>query len=216
MTKKSKMDGNRVFRNFDELLRLSYQRTPCQSYPMKCKPREIKHVVWDADDTIWDIAPYGIATYCSPPYKKINDETLESDCYRLTTRKENDQVKITKERTHSTIRLKPSLVSTLNELESKGIGSSISSANQPGSVDGILNAFGIKDKFSVIESNWDPKPRQVQRIILKTGVPGEKMMFIDDMAHNAIDVNEIHDTLSLVMGNDIMSPKEILSFIKEE
>ncbi len=71
------------FRNFQELLDFSYARTPCEEFPEECQPRTINHVVWDADDTLWDIKPFGIASMCHKPFRKLSDEAVEMQCERL-------------------------------------------------------------------------------------------------------------------------------------
>ncbi len=68
-------------------------KTPCERTPVLCEPRVIKHIAWDADDTIWDIKPYGIASNITgkltlldpdtvveerPPYKAPTQQPLPS------------------------------------------------------------------------------------------------------------------------------------------
>ena len=50
--------------------------TPCERNPILCEPREIKHVAWDADDTIWDIKPYGIAGNITGKLTLIDPDTV--------------------------------------------------------------------------------------------------------------------------------------------
>jgi predicted phosphatase len=52
--------------------------TPCQSKPWVCKPRIVSFVAFDADDTIWDIKPYGIASSITGPLKRIDPDTVEA------------------------------------------------------------------------------------------------------------------------------------------
>lgn len=51
--------------------------TPCEKKPWICEPRDIKMVAFDADDTIWRISPYAIASSIRGPFKKIDEDTLE-------------------------------------------------------------------------------------------------------------------------------------------
>lgn len=53
--------------------------TPCQEKPWICKPRKVSFVALDADDTIWDIRPYGIASSVRGPLKKIDEDTVEAE-----------------------------------------------------------------------------------------------------------------------------------------
>jgi len=65
--------------------------TPCQERPWVCKPRRVKIVAFDADDTIWDIKPYGIASSITGPLKRIDDDTVEAEeepySYGITAKK---------------------------------------------------------------------------------------------------------------------------------
>ncbi len=58
--------------------------TPCSRNPAQCKPREIKHVAWDADDTIWEIRPYGIASGITGKLTLLDPDTVveERETYR--------------------------------------------------------------------------------------------------------------------------------------
>ncbi len=51
-------------------------KTPCERTPELCEPRVIKHIAWDADDTIWDIKPYGIASNITGPLTLIDPDTV--------------------------------------------------------------------------------------------------------------------------------------------
>jgi len=51
-------------------------KTPCERQPELCKPRVIRHVAWDADDTIWDIKPFGIASNISGPLTLLDPDTI--------------------------------------------------------------------------------------------------------------------------------------------
>lgn len=53
----------------------SYE-TPCERTPKLCEPRVIRHVAWDADDTIWDIKPYGIASNISGKLTLLDPDTV--------------------------------------------------------------------------------------------------------------------------------------------
>jgi phosphoglycolate phosphatase len=126
-----------------------------------------------------------------------------------------DGVEILREKTEGDVVLKPKMLETLNKLAAMGVGSSIASNNNPGSVERVVQQFGIEDKFTVIESNWMSKSEQVREISAKTGIPGEEMIYVDDNIANAVDVRADLGTLSLAMGHDIISPEEVLQFIKE-
>lgn len=204
------------FSTFQDLLAFTYGQTPCELIPEECRPREINHVVWDADDTMWDIKPYGIASYVHGPFKKIDANTLETaDMPFLYDFREGKVVKRKSIPAKTTINLKPTLVPTIDTLKSKGIGSSIASANNPGAVQRVLSAFDIIDKFTVIKSNWASKSQNVREISEEMGIPTEKMMFVDDNIGNTMSVAMDNGCLSLTMNYDIAKPEDILEFIKE-
>jgi HAD superfamily phosphatase (TIGR01681 family) len=202
------------FKSFEDLLRYSYEKTPCEASPDECTPRRIRHVIWDADDTIWQIQPYGIASYCNPPFEKVNERQLKATCDVLMYRK-TDGIEVERQKTEGGVVLSPKFIETLDKLAAKGIGSSIASNNNPGSVERLLEAFDIKAKFTVIESNWKTKSDQVRDISAKTGIPGKEIIYVDDNIANAVDVKLDLGALSIAMGHDIITPDEVLQFIKE-
>ncbi|MFA5377969.1 MAG: hypothetical protein WC455_19620, partial [Dehalococcoidia bacterium] len=53
---------------------VSYSVTVCQDNPACCKPRDVKHVAWDADHTIWNMP--GTAAGITGKLKKIDDDTV--------------------------------------------------------------------------------------------------------------------------------------------
>ena len=65
----------------------SSSKTPCERKPELCTPRIIKHIAWDADDTIWDIKPYGIASNITGPLRLIDPDTVveERPAYKAPT-----------------------------------------------------------------------------------------------------------------------------------
>lgn len=57
--------------------KVTYTTTVCKRFPERCEPRKIEMVCFDADDTMWSIEPYGIASNIRGPFKKIDEDTLE-------------------------------------------------------------------------------------------------------------------------------------------
>lgn len=51
--------------------------TPCQRYPETCEPREVAHLLWDADGVLWNIKPGAIASSVCGPFTKIDEDTVE-------------------------------------------------------------------------------------------------------------------------------------------
>lgn len=50
--------------------------TVCVRRPELCKPREVHHVAWDADDTMWRIEPGTIASSITGRLEKIDEDTV--------------------------------------------------------------------------------------------------------------------------------------------
>ena len=64
-------------------------KTPCERQPEQCKPRVIKHVAFDADDTIWTIKPYGIASNITGKLTLLDPDTVveERPSYKPSAKK---------------------------------------------------------------------------------------------------------------------------------
>lgn len=60
----------------EELLEYAYSKTVCQQRPECCAPRDIKMVMWDADDTMWHIEPYAIASNISGKMTLVDPDTV--------------------------------------------------------------------------------------------------------------------------------------------
>ena len=163
------------------------------------EPRPIKHVVLDADDTIWRIKPWGIISYCEP--------IGESNENELSCKTRDDRRK-------GTIQLDPTLRDTIQMLKDRSIGVSIASVNEKQAVTAALNAFGLLDAFSQIEADFErDKGAMVCAIGVKEGVLANEILFVDDSFYNVEDVERL-GALSLQMDIDINGIAEILDFIK--
>ncbi len=190
------------FISYKDFLRHTYD-TPCSRFPEDCEPREIKHVVWDADDTLWDIKPFGLASSCDPPFRKVADGIVE--CGPISTSRVAKPARV---------ELKPNVKKTIEDLKARGIGSSVASINRPGSVETLLKAMGVDKDFDMIISDHRGKAEMVANIALRLNIPYEQVLFVDDDAWNCEEVFDSLNTLSLVMGADIKDASEILRFIK--
>lgn len=79
-----------------ELTEFAY-KTMCTKRPECCTPRDIEMVAWDADNTLWYIKPYGIASGITEPLKVIDENTLEVTRYpRLESKAKGKPPKETK------------------------------------------------------------------------------------------------------------------------
>lgn len=190
-----------------------------QPTPMELKdyePRRIKHVVFDADDTLWDIEPFGLASLCKPPAKEIGKDKFEIQCHKLTvTRDEKgEMVSASEVDSPALVTLRPGMVETIDKIRSKGIGTSIASNNDPDTVENLIRAIGLRDKFDVIISDFDTKDILVQKISKEVDAEPEEMIFVDDAPYNVHAVDKL-GALSLCIDRDIFSPEELLRFIQE-
>jgi HAD superfamily phosphatase (TIGR01681 family) len=178
----------------------------------KPEPREIKHVVLDADDTIWDIEPWGIASLGSPiGHTEGNELPVALKAAELVSLPEYwAQIEPT-----GAIMLDPTLRDTLGKLKEKGIPVSIASSNDKQAIINHLKAFGLKDAFTDIEADWViPKDEMVRRIAKKNKVDTGEILFVDDSPGNASEVAGKTGALAVIAGVDIYWLDEILEFIK--
>ena len=203
------------FKTFRELLSFTYMTTPCQERPQECKPRPIKHVIWDADDTLWDITPYGIASGAEKPFRKIGDEAIEMQGARLEFTKTDGQT-IKKVKVPKTLQMRPGITDTLKKLKEMGIESSVASNNSPNSVASILSAMGKLKDFAIVKSSWQSKAEMVKEIATKLKIDPHEVLFVDDSLLNCREVYDELGTLSLCVDMDIKEPQDILKFISQE
>jgi HAD superfamily phosphatase (TIGR01681 family) len=175
-------------------------------------PKEFEHVVLDADDTIWEIEPWGMASMASPvgrtekntlPVRLNIDEIVGYPEYWK-------QIVPT-----GSVKLAPKLRDTLDKLHAKGIPVSIASNNKKESIEKYLDAFGLRDKFTDIEASYgQPKDQMIRDIAKRNNVESEKILFVDDDFTNAMDVALFTNATSLVVGYNIQDIDEILELIK--
>lgn len=176
------------------------------------KPKEIEHVVLDADDTIWEIEPWGMASLTTPI------GSTEQDTLAVALRQ--DELAYIPEIWRDVaptgeIRLKPTLRDTLDKLDEKGISVSIASINNKGAVLKHLDAFGLTDRFVDVEANYtDSKGEMVKKIAKRQNIDTEKILFVDDALHNALDVATRTKATALIIGYNIETIADILEFIK--
>lgn len=201
-----------LFPSYPSMLRYSYaMESPCEIEPEVCTPRHIEHVVWDADDTIWELTGSRFLTTKCEEMKQVSPNKFEAKCEYRKKRKKQSAKSMT-----IAVELKPDLLDTLDKLEEKGIGSSIASLNPPGSVEKIIDAMGIRKRFDVIISSSEQKDAMVNAISEKTGVGTDKMIFVDDTAMEVNAVFRGTKAMPLVMYQDIQTPGEVLKFIKDD
>ncbi|MGA1870046.1 MAG: HAD-IIIC family phosphatase [bacterium] len=125
--------------------------------------KEIKCVIWDLDNTLWD-----------------------------GTIVEDDDV-----------RLKPGIIDTIKELDSRGILHSIASKNNHD--DGIkkLKELGIAEYFLYPEINWNAKSVSIAKIQKNLNIGIDAMMFIDDQPFERDEVKNVHEHITCVDSFEI-------------
>lgn len=176
------------------------------------KPKEIKHVVLDADDTIWEIEPWGLASIATPIGHTEEDT--------LPVRLNIDELTGIPEYwiefiPTGSVKLTPKLRDTLDKLEQRGIPVSIASSNDKKMIEKYLDAFGLRDKFIDVEAAFSKsKDQMVKSIAKRHNLDSEKILFVDDDPQNALAVSLNTKATSLVVGYNIHALDDILEFIK--
>jgi FMN phosphatase YigB (HAD superfamily) len=270
----------------------SLTTTVCKERPEVCKPRQIEHVAWDADHTIWNLHS-GIASSVSGRLEKLDDDTvveygkgysytgpskkkgkgkkptepvphvyediwttlgeeygadeeelaeIEESLVEGLTEKDKEflaglegvtgteqkllalppsttppePAKSAEEYEVNRITLLPTFRQTLDELEKRGIKSSVISLNSPGTVKRILEAFGLAGKFIEIKDTWENKGKVFREITSKHKLCPCNSIFIDDTLGNVRDVAK-ECGMGLVIGKDkdVEKPFDIFQFILE-
>jgi FMN phosphatase YigB (HAD superfamily) len=120
-----------------------------------------------------------------------------------------------KEHIRTTIALDPTFRQTLDELDKRGIPSSIISLNTPGSVKRILQEFGLADRFKDIRDSYVNKGTVFKELSKKYGICPCSGMFVDD---NRSNTDPVHDKCGMAIqigpGKDIQKDIEVLKYIK--
>lgn len=196
-----------LFHSYKEMRRFLQDR-----FPPTPEPKAVKHVVLDADDTIWEIEPWGLATAVKPVGS--TDENIlpvQPDLREVIGLPEKWQHLLRR----GSIELDSTLRDTLAELKRRGIGVSIASHNTEKSVLAFLDAFGLRDQVSQVEGSMvHSKGVMVQEIAKKEKIDTSNILFVNDSFENAWDVSALTQATSLVKGYNIGKIADILEFIK--
>ena len=113
-----------------------------------------------------------------------------------------------------TVKLLPTFRETINELEKRDIKMSIISLNAPGSVSGIMKAFGFADKFVDIRDSWKNKGDVLKEQMDSLKVGPNETIFVDNMRSHIDEANRVC-AMGLVIGKgrDIEKPIQVLDYI---
>lgn len=196
-----------LFKTFKEMKAVLQDRLPPAP-----RPKDIKHVVLDADDTIWDIEPWGIASM-SRPVGKTDKDSLAIELlteYLLEIPKDWGDARPT-----GVISLDPTLRDTIQKLKAKGIPVSIASCNTKSSILRYLEAFGLTDEFTDVEADlWHSKSHMIQSIADRQKIDTAQVLFVNDSYDNAFDVSINTQATALIKGFNIGTIEDILEFIR--
>lgn len=141
---------------------------------------------------------------------------LEKEHGRVGHHGHKEKPKQKGESIRTTIKLDPTFRETLDELEKRGIKSSIISLNTPGSVKRILAAFGLADRFVEIRDSYEAKSKVFKELTHKQGICPCSGIFVDDARINTEPVaGACALSLQIGQGKDIQKDIEVLKYIKE-
>ncbi len=113
-----------------------------------------------------------------------------------------------------TIKLLPTFRQTLDELEKRGIKSTIISLNTPGTVKAIVKAFGLAERFTEINDTWENKGNVFDDIAKRQKVCPCNMMFVDNTLSHVEDVSKKCGlSVQIGQGKDVEKPIQILNYI---
>lgn len=183
-----------------------------QAYPPHPEPKEIKHVILDADNTMWDIDPWGVASLGIP----VGHTEEDSLPIRLNSENILDLPSYYQVITPlGVVKLDAKLRSTLDKLREMGIPVSIASQNDKKAIERYLEAFGLRDQIADVEATWfASKDQMVKRIAKRNNVDTKEILFVDDSSVNCVDVHRNTDATALLLGYNIGDLDELLEFIK--
>lgn len=175
------------------------------------KASHIRHVILDADDTIWAVHPWGLISSCKPVGRSTGN-TVTAEAESFIPLKIGKPI-ITK--VAGTINLDPTLRDTLKKLKEKGIGVSIASQNEKKAVEAALDAFGLLPEISNVEAGWGTsKVEMVYKIAAKENLRTEEILFVDDSPNHVEDVEDCTDAVAVQKYNDIFQISDILEMIE--
>jgi phosphoglycolate phosphatase-like HAD superfamily hydrolase len=196
-----------MFDSFQEMMHFMHQQ-----FPPRAEPKEIKHVVLDADDTIWQIDPWGLATLATP-IGRSEGNTLP---VRLNTAELQNVPEYYQQMAPvGQVKLDPKFRFTLKKLKERHIPVSIASNNDKQAVENYLEAFGVRGDIADVEASFfTPKDEMVEEIAKRQKVDSKNILFVDDSFYNCEDVHRHTQATPLLLGYHIDELDQLLEFIK--
>lgn len=99
--------------------------------------------------------------------------------------------------------LDPVALSTIVELDRRGILQSVASKNDPEAALAALEAFNIRDYFLFPQIGWHPKSVAVKRIAELLDIGLDTFVFVDDQPFERGEVGETLPEVTVLPANDI-------------
>ena len=104
---------------------------------------------------------------------------------------------------HESLTLHPAAVSTIIELDRRGILQSIATKNDPEATLAALQAFKIRDYFLFPQIGWGPKSTSVKRTAELLDIGLDTLVFVDDQPFERGEVGETLPEVTVLPETDI-------------
>jgi FkbH-like protein len=104
---------------------------------------------------------------------------------------------------HESLTLHPAALSTIIELDRRGILQSIATKNDPEATLASLQAFKIRDYFLFPQIGWGPKSTSVKRIAELLDIGLDTLVFVDDQPFERGEVGETLPEVTVLPETDI-------------
>ena len=96
------------------------------------------------------------------------------------------------------VHLRPGVQEVVQELDRRGILSSIASKNEPGRALARLSELGVEEYFVVPQISWDAKSTLVSAVASELGIGLDTLMFVDDSPFERAEVEQAHPVVRCV------------------
>jgi FkbH-like protein len=110
------------------------------------------------------------------------------------------------------VRLRPEIVSLIEELDRRGILHSVASRNDHDLAIGQLAAFGLTDLFLYPQISWNSKSEAMSRIAQSLNIGLDAVAFVDDQQFELDEVGFVHPDVVRVHVDDIGRAAESAAF----
>ena len=104
---------------------------------------------------------------------------------------------------HEALKLDPVALSTMVELDRRGILQSVASKNDPAVAEAALRTLGIREYFLFPQIGWGPKSTSVRRIAELLDIGLDTFVFVDDQPFERGEVSERLPEVTVLPSTDI-------------